>query len=53
MPPSIRLPDSLGLDASGIARRAAEWIRWYLELKKSMNMEVGAKNVKVMSDILS
>ena len=31
MPPSIRLPDSLGLDASGIARRAAEWIRWYLK----------------------
>ena len=50
MPPSIRLPDSLGLDASGIARRAAEWIRWYL---KSMNLEVGAKNVKMMSIILS
>ena len=31
MPPNIRLPESLGLEASGTANRAAEWTRWYLE----------------------
>ena len=37
----MRLPESLGLDASGKASKAAEWIRWYLKTKNKVTAIIG------------